>query len=74
MRMVSAGGAFAEAIFLAYNVAVKSGFSAGGGEVRIKREYEDEAHMEGGEWARKRARKRARGEGEGEGGVEGDAI
>jgi len=72
--MVSAGGAFAEAIFLAYNVAVKSGFSAGGGEVRIKREYEDEVYMEGGERARKRARGEGEGEGDGEGGVEGDAI
>jgi len=66
--MVSAGGAFAEAIFLAYNVAVKSGFAAGDGGVRIKREYEDEAHLEAGERARKRAR------GESVGGVEGDAI
>jgi len=68
--MVSAGGAFAEAIFLAYNVAVKSGFSAGGGEVRIKREYEDEAHMEGGVWGSMGGG----GVGAGEGGVEGDAI
>lgn len=75
--MVSAGGAFAEAIFLAYNTAVKSGFNAGEGGVKIKREVEDGAYMgmgvdvEGGEG--ERARKRARMEGEGVEGV-GDAI
>lgn len=77
--MVSAGGAFAEAIFLAYNKAVKSGLSArdGGGGVRIKREPDDGMDMGGGDEGMdegERARKRARvgSEGVGEGG--GDAI
>jgi len=68
MRMVSAGGAFAEAIFLAYNTAVKSGLGSGDGGVKIKREPEDEADLEAAERARKKARM------ESEGTAEGDAI
>lgn len=64
MRMVSAGGPYAEAIFLAYNTAVKSGigFDAGMG-VRIKREHVDDEGDEDNE-STKRARTAGSGDGD----------
>ena len=54
MRMVSAGGAYAEAIFSAYNIAVRNSIGLDATAVRVKREHEDEAGN-GGE-STKRAR------------------
>lgn len=65
MRMVSAGGPYAEAIFLAYNTAVKNGFglataapapAPGEGGVRVKREAEEGVDGEIEEPTAKKAR------------------
>ena len=59
--MVSSGGAFAEAIFLAYNIAVRTATVAAG-EVKIQQDVKAESPKENQE---KRKDKRAREEGNG---------